>query len=92
MQIVSESLLKNMVPGEKPVKYNQGAVDMYISKEVASKLSSRTYNGQGATITVPDYCDLRPQDCVEADSAEQIVIAVSVSCIVFDFTLEGYLS
>lgn len=77
MKIVSESLLKNMVPGEKPILYQQGTVDVYISKEKASKLSSRSYQGQGAIITVPDYCDMRPEDCEQADT-DQLVISVSV--------------
>ena len=66
-----------MVPGEKPILYQQGTVDVYISKEKASKLSSRSYQGQGAIITVPDYCDMRPEDCEQADT-DQLVISVSV--------------
>lgn len=67
------------MPGEKPVEVQKGGMTVYTTKQTASRLSSCTYEGQGASITVPDYCELRPEDCEGSDDSDQKIISVTVS-------------
>lgn len=87
---ISKAVLNNMVPGDLPIEIIRNDIQVFLSKEIPSRLTNKTLSSGIVKAEIPSLCDLQPQNCLKDDSQEKIV-SLFVSCIILKYyTLEIY--
>ncbi|KAF6033002.1 hypothetical protein EB796_008704 [Bugula neritina] len=78
---ISKAVLNNMVPGDLPIEIIRNDIQVFLSKEIPSRLTNKTLSSGIVKAEIPSLCDLQPQNCLKDDFQEKIVSLFNVALV-----------